>query len=403
MTSWEPRGHRGVDDHVTQTIGPHDASPFLRIGPIAPLFAGLLGLAALGCSGTDANNESKSDDQHAGDAGGPTADGPKPVDAFANDDARAKRVSQIADRVDADSKAASAGKTFEAYRADLQSVIDRGEDRFLRANAAVLLGSLLEERGDVKGAIAYYRHASKIVPDDAGPHMALALGLARDKQYADAAQAQAKAAEFDPNNLENWLALGELRIRAGDKEAATGAYVDYERVRKSLIDGLTGRAKEGGDYLVTADERVACARNLAVAADTGTAFALLYALETEGDPKVRAAVAEVMGVQRLQAYRKRLSERVKTEPDPQTKEAMQWALGEIMRDPVEVTKGAPTTLGADDPRAADDADVEALSGRPEPAPTPGIPTDTDAPEPTAPDGGPSEGADAKAPDKGAAD
>ena len=46
------------------------------------------------------------------------------------------------------------------------------------AELAALLGSILEAKGDRTGAIGHYRHATKLVPDDAGPHMALARGLA---------------------------------------------------------------------------------------------------------------------------------------------------------------------------------------------------------------------------------
>lgn len=276
-----------------------------------------------------------------------------------DDAAREARYTAIATAFEADPKSATAGKKFEASRADLQAIADGGEDRFLRANAAVLLGHMFELRGDLKGAIGYWRHATKVVDDDAGPFMALAVGLAADKQFKEAATVQAKAAALDPNNLENWLALGELRIRAADQEAATAAYVDYERVRKSLIDGLTG--KKSDQYLVGAPEREACARNLAVAVDTGTAFALLYSLETEPEAAVRAAVAEVMGVQRLKAYEPRLLERVKTEPDADTKTIMQWALSEIARDPVTVEQGAPADLPKDDPRAAEGKPRDVLS------------------------------------------
>ncbi|MBL4686003.1 MAG: hypothetical protein JKY37_15520 [Nannocystaceae bacterium] len=295
---------------------------------------------------------------------------PESREELADDEARAKRYAQIADGLEADAAAATAGKVFASSQADLQSILDRADDRFLRINAAILLGHMLELRGDRKGAIAYWRHATKLVPsavgpdgagpDDAGPFMALALGLAGDKQFKAAAVAQATASALDPNNLENWLALGELRIRAGDPEAAATAYVDYERVRASLVNGLTGRKKADGAFFVSPDERIACARNLAAAIDAGTAMALLYSLQTEPEHIVRMAVAQVMGEQRLQAYAPRLKAQIKTESDGDTKTVMQWALAEIGRDPVLVNEDDAARLPKDDPRAAEGDPREGL-------------------------------------------
>ncbi|MEM6991123.1 MAG: hypothetical protein AAF721_11515 [Myxococcota bacterium] len=348
----------------------------------------IAGLVVLGLGACDGPAESSPADAKASAPAAPVV-----PDSLQDDEARAKRYAQIADRLEADPKAAIAGKTFAAFRADLQSIADRAEDRFLRINASILLGHMLDLRGDTKGAIAYWRHATQLVPaeagpDDAGPFMALALGLAGDKQFKEAAEAQAKAAALDPNNLENWLALGELRIRAGDKDAAATAYVDYERVRASLVDGLTGRQKADGAFFVSADERIACAQNLSAAVDAGTAMVLLYSLSTEPEARVRQAVAEVMGQQRLKAYAPRLTEMIKTEADNDAKTAMQWALTEIDRDPVLVTEGEAASLPKDDPRAADGKPRAAL-----PVPTgkaPAVPASPDpsAPQPPSPTEGP---------------
>lgn len=410
----ELRAFRAVVSFVT-VLSSH-AAPFPEREPIAPLMRRIgrrlvphrlaIGLATIVLAACGGGGETKAEAGPApASASSPEAGGPKTgnqkagsdaaaggqaqsgggqssADSLQSDDARELRYAKIADAFEADPKGAISGKTFESYKADLQSIVDKAEDKFLRANAAVLLGHMAELRGDNGGAIAYWRHAAKIVPDDAGPYMVLAVGLAADKQWEEAAKVQAKAAELDPNNLENWLALGELRVRADDKEGATGAYVDYERVRKSLIDGLTGQ--RDNQYVVSADERAQCALNLAAAVDTGTAFALLYALETEPDPKVRAAVAEVMGIQRLEAYKKRLLERVQTEPDPETKTAMQWALSEIGRDPVTIEKDAAATLPKDDPRAVDGGDPRAgLSAKTDTSAA-GVPTDGKAEDAKAP-------------------
>lgn len=241
---------------------------------------------------------------------------------------------------------------FERMRAQLREVTnDAKAETPLRANAALLLGAVHEARGETKAAIGLYRHAAKLMPDDAGPHMALALALAADEQFEDAAKVQARATELDPDNLENWLTLAELLFKAGDQDKAKAAYVDYERRRKGLIDGLT--LKRGGDYMVSADERAQCARALSVAVDQGTANALIYALKSEPDPDVRATVAEVMGVQRLAAYRPALEAALVSEKATPIREAIAWALGEISRDPVELDAEAPAMPAA--PAQGDEA------------------------------------------------
>ena len=415
----ELRAFRAVESFVT-VVSSH-AAPFPEREPIAPTLMRrigrrlvpphlAIGLATLVLAACGGGADGKAEAGAAPASAGPKAGGGKAggqaqsgggqssADSLQDDKARELRYAKIADAFEADPKAAISGKTFESYKADLQSIVDKAEDAFLRANAAVLLGHMAELRGDNAGAIAYWRHAAKIVPDDAGPYMVLAVGLAADKQWEEAAKIQAKAAELDPNNLENWLALGELRVRAGDKDGATGAYVDYERVRKSLIDGLTGQREN--QYVVSADERAQCALNLAAAVDTGTAFALLYALETEPEAKVRAAVAEVMGIQRLEAYKKRLLERVKTEPDAETKTVMQWALSEIGRDPVTIEKDAAATLPKDDPRAVDGGDPRAGLAAKTDTSAAGVPTDAKADDAKADD---AKADDAKADDAKADD
>jgi len=332
---------------VAPVSSPLEKTQVSRCLVLSSALAIALGAGVFGCTST---SEGADDAEKPGAVPEQNKKSARPE--MADDAARAKRYEAIKKAFELDPKAAVAGKTFAAHRADLQAIADRADDRFLRANASVMLGHMVELRGDAKGAIAYWRHASKVVDDDAGPFMTLALGLAADKQYAEAATAQAKAAELDPNNLENWLALGELRIRAGDKEGATSAYVDYERVRTSLVNGLTGRTKEGGEFFVGPTERVDCVYNLSSAVDGGTALVLLYALETEPEASVRQAIAEVMGMQRLESYVPRLTERVKTEPNAETKETMAWALEAIKKDPIKVVQGEAASLPADDPRAS---------------------------------------------------
>jgi tetratricopeptide (TPR) repeat protein len=240
---------------------------------------------------------------------------------------------RIRDQVQSDPGFAR-GTEFEAAREDLRRIANEADDAHLRANASLLLGELLEAKGEGKQAIDHYRHATRLVSDDAGPFMALALALAKDEQFAEAAEVQHRATELDPDNLENWLALGEMRLGAGESEASAEAYVAYERRRKGLIDGLT--LKRGDAYRIAPTDRAGCAEALASAADPGTAVALIYALKSDPDPEVRATIAAVMGVQRLAMYRPVLEDRFEIETDAAVKQALAAALAEVVRAPVEL-------------------------------------------------------------------
>ena len=261
------------------------------------------------------------------------------------EDEHAQRTAQWRERIADDPTLANTARFFEA-KADLERASNEASDPHLKANASLSLGVLYEGRKDTKGAIAAYRHAAKLVPDDAGPHMALALALAGDSQFAEAVEAQKTATTLDPDNLENWLVLGELLVKSGDQEAAAAAYVDYERRRKGLIDGLTLTNKQG-EYIVTTQERAGCAEALASATDEGTAVALTYALKSDPEPDVQATVASVMGVQRLTVYRPAL-EAALPKAQGEVKEAIAWALTEIERDPVNHKRPElpPTVLDA---------------------------------------------------------
>jgi tetratricopeptide (TPR) repeat protein len=249
-----------------------------------------------------------------------------------DDDARARSYSSLRNRFEREPEAMLPDDAFAAARATLSEITNGARDVHLRANAALLLGALHELRKERSQAIDLYRHATKLVADDAGPHMALALALAAEGEHAEAVAVQEKVTELDPDNLENWLALGQMRMQAGDEQGGASAYVDYERRRKGLIDGLT--LTKDGNYLVSIEERIACAEALASAADVGTAMALLYALQIEPEASVRLAIVRTMGVQRLEGYRNQLEKRLSKEEDAEVREAIAWALGEIARDPV---------------------------------------------------------------------
>ncbi|MCR9164824.1 MAG: hypothetical protein ACE37F_15095 [Nannocystaceae bacterium] len=294
------------------------------------------------------------------DAADPGPGAPAPM----TEDALAERTELWRTRITEDPTLANTARFFEA-KTDLMRVSNEAKDVHLRANASLMLGLLYEGRKDVKAAIAQYEHAAKLVPDDAGPYMALALARASNEQFEEAAQAQKTATTLDPDNLENWLVLGELLVKSGDEKAGIAAYVDYERRRKGLIDGLTLKNK-GGAYLVDTQERIGCAEALASATDQGTAIALTYALKSDPEPDVQATVASVMGIQRLAVYKPAL-EGALPKATGEVKEAVAWALSEIDRDPV--TPKAPelppkvveAAAAAKDPQAPGDAEPASSS------------------------------------------
>jgi len=311
-------------------LTPVRRSRFRPFGSFAPkalfstVLSGMLLVSACESESKKPDSEGAKPSQEGAD---PLPSTPKPM----TEDEFAQRTELWRDRVTQDPNVANTAQFFEA-KTELTRVSNEAKDVHLRANASLLLGLLYEGRKDVKAAIAQYEHAAKLVPDDAGPHMALALALSADKKFADAAKAQKTATTLDPDNLENWLVLGELLVKSGDEEAGIKAYVDYERRRKGLIDGLTLKNK-GGDYLVTPQERAGCAEALASATDMGTATALTYAFKSDPEASVRSMVASVMGVQRLEIYKPALSAAL-PEARGEVKESIAWALTEIDRDPV---------------------------------------------------------------------
>lgn len=322
----------------------------------------VFGLSA-GCE-SEASNAKPADANAGSAAADPVPSAPKPM----TEDEFAQRTELWRTRITEDPNLPNTASFFEA-KTDLARVSNEAKDIHLRANASLMLGLLYEGRKDIKGAIAQYEHAAKLVPDDAGPYMALALAQSANKQFKDAAETQKTATKLDPDNLENWLVLGELLVKSGDQEAGIAAYVDYERRRKGLIDGLTLKNK-GGDFLVSTEERVGCAEALASATDQGTAIALTYALKSDPEADVQATVASVMGIQRLSVYKPALEAALPT-AGGEVKEAIAWALTEIDRDPV--TPKAPE-LPPEVTQAAQAEDDAAKEGEPakagEPAKTP---------------------------------
>jgi tetratricopeptide (TPR) repeat protein len=313
---------------------------------IALVGVGVLVVMAPGCGGGTTAREPVPNPSVTEPAkGDPTAKAPL------DDDAAAERYLAIKAELEADPNVAK-GSQFPGLRAELEGIANGAQAKPMRANAALLLGAMLETRGEHRKAAGYYQHAATLIPDDAGPHMALAVANAAAQDFAAAAAAQEQAATLDPDNLENWLALGELRMRAGDQDGAAKAYVAYELRRKGLIDGLTLH-DAAGTPVVSSEERIACAEALAAAADQGTGYALIYALRRDPDPKVRATVAQVMGLQRLDMYLPALQTQAAEDADLEVKQAVTAALAEIAADPVRIEPTERPRLADDDPRAAE--------------------------------------------------
>lgn len=292
----------------------------------------------------------------------------KPVEAAPAqaDDAMAQRYIEIKERFAAltPEDKAGPGRILGEVGAELRQIADTAKDLHLRANASLLLGTLYEANGDPRTAISFYRQVIALLPEDAAPRRVLAMALAMDRQYAAALPEQKLVVKDDPDDLEAWLLLGELAVKAGEQETATEAYAAYEMRRKGLIDGISLKSPEGV-FVLPADQRADCARALIPARDNGTAIALLYALSIETEPSVRAALVEAMGNQRLVGYKAPLEARLTTETAQEVKEAIIWALAEIQRDPLD-TRPGPAPIQPTDAADGKPADP-ATAGETKPA------------------------------------
>ena len=293
--------------------------------------------------------------------------------APASADAMAERYLAIKDRFAAltPEDKAGPGRVLAEEGPELRTIAESATDVHLRANASLLLGTLYEATGDARSAISFYRQVQALLPTDPEPHRVLAVALAMDKQFVAALAEQEHVVKDDPDDLEAWLLLGEVAVKAGEPEQATQAYGAYELRRKGLTDGISLK-KADGTFPLPADQRAACARALIPARDNGTAIALLYALEIETDATVRAAIVEAMGAQRLAGYKLALETKLKTETAQEVKEAMIWALAEIQRDPLDIRPGItpvdPKATGSKGQVPGDmSAGTDAKAGTPAPS------------------------------------
>ena len=227
--------------------------------------------------------------------------------------------------------------SFRDLKANLMRVANEAEDVHLRTNASLLLGSIHEQMGDQRSAISFYRQGAELTPGEVDTHIVLALALAKDKQWDEAIAEQWQVVNMIPDDLMGWLLLGELHVKGGKLDEAAKVYGAYEMRRKGLLDGLT--LKRDGEYIKDEAERVACAEALVVANDNGTSMGLLYALDSDPSPVVRERVAAIMGEQRLAGYRTLLGQKRETETNDAVKKAIEWAIAEIDREPLETAPG----------------------------------------------------------------
>lgn len=79
--------------------------------------------------------------------------------------------------------------------------------------AAIRRGALLEEQGDQAGALAAYREAVRVAPDNADTHFTLAFALRRAGQSAEAISAFEAGLAIDPSRESARQALDALRDR----------------------------------------------------------------------------------------------------------------------------------------------------------------------------------------------
>lgn len=217
--------------------------------------------------------------------------------------------------------------------ARLREIVEKAQDPHLRANACILAASVYDQKKDYVSALSFYRQAIALVPQEPSGYALSALTLAKLKRFADAIKMQQELVRRDPDDLQGWLLLGELNMRAKRPERAAKAYAAYETRRSGLLEGLT-RKNKAGAYVLGPAERAGCVQALAAAPDAGTSLALVYALKSDPNASVRAAIVEVMHEQRFIGYLRPLQEWKGQEPDSEIVLQIDATLKAIKADPV---------------------------------------------------------------------
>lgn len=230
----------------------------------------------------------------------------------------------------------------------LREVIERAGDPHLRANACILAASLFDAKKQYATALSYYRQAIALVPQEPSGYALSALTLAKLSRFEEAVKMQRELVRRDPDDLQGWLLLGELNMRAQKPERAAKAYAAYETRRAGLLEGLT-RKNADGAYALDESHRRDCVHALAAAPDAGTSLALVYALQSEPASSVRAAIVQVMHEQRFAGYLRPLQAWKAKEKDAALVKQIEQAIQAITKDPVK-TRPEASDIAPPSPR-----------------------------------------------------
>jgi hypothetical protein len=113
-----------------------------------------------------------------------------------------------------------------------------------RAHAA--LGAVYDERGDTASAIAQYRQALRIVPDQAEWRNNLGLLYVKDNKVAEAMGQFAIATRLRPDFADAFNNLGAMHARAGQMTEAIAAYTEALRLDPGHTLARTNLARAQG-------------------------------------------------------------------------------------------------------------------------------------------------------------
>jgi len=102
-------------------------------------------------------------------------------------------------------------------------------------------GTRLYEENDLAGAIAAFRRAVALDPDNASYHTNLAVALDEDEQDADALAAYERAIELDPRQTTALLNLGYMYSESERYEEARQVWEQVIRVDPRSADAEEAR------------------------------------------------------------------------------------------------------------------------------------------------------------------
>ncbi len=132
------------------------------------------------------------------------------------------------------------------------------------AEAWLVAGAILIDRGDQPGAIAHYQRAVALRPELAAARAGLAAACLAAGQHASAEQAAALALSLDPNCIHARFTLGSARSAQGDP---LGAIHQFNQV-------LAADTAHAGAYLNRGNARINCNDIAGGVADLRAALAI---------------------------------------------------------------------------------------------------------------------------------